>query len=397
MAGQLSELFYRRRWFEEYLRQPPTDKTPLNGRYPAHVRYTCPCCGYPTLEGRGNFEVCELCNWEDDGQDDPHADKTGGPNQKYSLTLARNNFLQYGVMYSPEYGDPRPRGSDTPTVSQIKQAISVAFNHMVDEIDATVLGTLWTLVGDQEQLLREEFQKRQKFEEAEAVDSASEELRQIRIWVDPAALILFLKKHTEGDRCDHTFEGTHTFLADNTSEYAGNALLELASAHHYRCDCELLIYLSGLIYWTYDHPLLITERQPMNRAELQSFLAHPRNAIIAVNRPGNAPHLTPVWFTWDGEVFRFSTTRDRAKYANIRRDPQISLIVDDAATHTYVVATGVATILEDNPLALSRPLLEKHLPADRLEQSLGMVTDPDRVLIELRPTKILVNGAPLET
>ncbi len=133
----------------------------------------------------------------------------------------------------------------------------------------------------------------------------------------------------------------------------------------------------------------------MNRAELQSFLAHPYNAIVAINRPGNAPHLTPVWFTWDGEAFRFSTTRDRAKYANIRRDPQISLIVDDPAIQTYVVASGRATILEDNPLALARPLLAKHLPADRLEESLSMVTAADRVLVELRPSKILVNGAPV--
>ena len=133
----------------------------------------------------------------------------------------------------------------------------------------------------------------------------------------------------------------------------------------------------------------------MNRAELQSFLDHPYNAIVAINRPGNAPHLTPVWFTWDGATFRFSTTRDRAKYANIRRDPQISLIVDDVASHTYVVATGRATILEANPLALARPLLVKHLPADKIEGSLGMVTAADRVLVELRPSKILVNGAPL--
>ena len=133
----------------------------------------------------------------------------------------------------------------------------------------------------------------------------------------------------------------------------------------------------------------------MNRAELQSFLDHPYNAIVAINRPGNAPHLTPVWFTWDGEAFRFSTSRDRAKYLNIRRDPHISLIVDDPVTHTYVVASGHATILEDNPLDLARPLLEKHLPADRVEGSLGMVTAPDRVVIELRPSKILVNGAPL--
>ena len=47
-------------------------------------------------------EVCELCDWEDDGQDDPHADEVwGGPNGAYSLADARLNFKHYYIMYDP--------------------------------------------------------------------------------------------------------------------------------------------------------------------------------------------------------------------------------------------------------------------------------------------------------
>ena len=63
-------------------------------------RFNCPCCGYPTLEERRGWEICCLCNWEDDGQDDPHADEVwGGPNQDYSLTEARENFKKHYIMY----------------------------------------------------------------------------------------------------------------------------------------------------------------------------------------------------------------------------------------------------------------------------------------------------------
>ncbi|WP_138752255.1 CPCC family cysteine-rich protein [Paenibacillus sinopodophylli] len=63
-------------------------------------RHNCPCCGYPTLEERRGWEICCLCNWEDDGQDDPHANKVwGGPNQNYSLTEARENLEKYYIMY----------------------------------------------------------------------------------------------------------------------------------------------------------------------------------------------------------------------------------------------------------------------------------------------------------
>ncbi|MBP5060814.1 hypothetical protein HUT27_01160 [Pseudomonas chlororaphis] len=27
----------------------------------------CPCCGYRTLSSRANYDICGLCNWEDDG------------------------------------------------------------------------------------------------------------------------------------------------------------------------------------------------------------------------------------------------------------------------------------------------------------------------------------------
>ena len=85
----------------------------------------------------------------------------------------------------------------------------------------------------------------------------------------------------------------------------------------------------------------------------------------------------------------------RAKYINIKRDPAISLIVDDAASHTYVVATGQASIVEENIAAPTRPILEKYIPADRLEQSISMLLKEDRVLVELRPEKLVANGKPL--
>ena len=63
-------------------------------------RYVCPCCGYPTLEERMCYEICGLCDWEDDGQDDQDADRiNGGPNGDYSLTEARMNFRTHLTMY----------------------------------------------------------------------------------------------------------------------------------------------------------------------------------------------------------------------------------------------------------------------------------------------------------
>lgn len=52
--------------------------------------FTCAGCGYPTLTEREGYEICRVCNWEDDGQDDKEADEIwGGPNYELSLTENR--------------------------------------------------------------------------------------------------------------------------------------------------------------------------------------------------------------------------------------------------------------------------------------------------------------------
>jgi len=60
--------------------------------------YGCPCCGFITLTERSADEICPVCFWEDDGQDDHDADLVrGGPNGVLSLTAARANFQAIGA------------------------------------------------------------------------------------------------------------------------------------------------------------------------------------------------------------------------------------------------------------------------------------------------------------
>jgi hypothetical protein len=66
-----------------------------------HIRdlpLRCPCCGFKTLSARGGYEICAVCFWEDDGQDDDDADEVlGGPNGDLSLTKGRANYRAFGA------------------------------------------------------------------------------------------------------------------------------------------------------------------------------------------------------------------------------------------------------------------------------------------------------------
>lgn len=87
-------------WFDWYTDQLDIDKKWAKYR----DRYLCPCCYMPTLEDRGSFDICSICDWEDDGQDSADADIVrGGPNGNYSLSEARQNFSRYFTSYRPSH------------------------------------------------------------------------------------------------------------------------------------------------------------------------------------------------------------------------------------------------------------------------------------------------------
>ncbi len=97
-----------------------------------YSRFICPCCGYPTLDSKGEYDICIMCNWEDDGQGDEDADIVrGGPNGDYSLLQARINFVKYMCMYEPG-SDMRIAGGDTPEELKIKKKLKEVYDVIED-------------------------------------------------------------------------------------------------------------------------------------------------------------------------------------------------------------------------------------------------------------------------
>lgn len=61
-------------------------------------KFACPCCGYKTFieQPNGNYDICEVCFWEDDPiqLDDPNYE--GGAN-RVSLRQGQKNFIEFGA------------------------------------------------------------------------------------------------------------------------------------------------------------------------------------------------------------------------------------------------------------------------------------------------------------
>lgn len=126
--------------------------------------------------------------------------------------------------------------------------------------------------------------------------------------------------------------------------------------------------------------------------DLQDLLAKRNNAIVAITRPGKAPQVTPVWYLWDGEAFYFSITKNRAKYPNIKRNPAISLVVDEGPR--YIAAYGTAQLIEQDVEELLSRIVAKYVePAEMetwMQGRVGPITD--RVIIKLQPEKFVTQG-----
>ncbi|MBY8864935.1 pyridoxamine 5'-phosphate oxidase family protein [Streptomyces sennicomposti] len=66
----------------------------------------------------------------------------------------------------------------------------------------------------------------------------------------------------------------------------------------------------------------------MTPGELDEFLATERTCRVATVSAGGAPHVSALWFVWDGaSLWLYSVVRSR-RWADLRRDPRVAVVVD---------------------------------------------------------------------
>ncbi|WP_030380918.1 MULTISPECIES: pyridoxamine 5'-phosphate oxidase family protein [unclassified Streptomyces] len=66
----------------------------------------------------------------------------------------------------------------------------------------------------------------------------------------------------------------------------------------------------------------------MTPAELDGFLTTQRNCRVATVSANGAPHVSTLWFVWDGaSMWLYSVVRSK-RWAELRRDPRVAVVVD---------------------------------------------------------------------
>ncbi|MFJ3582811.1 pyridoxamine 5'-phosphate oxidase family protein [Streptomyces sp. NPDC090127] len=82
--------------------------------------------------------------------------------------------------------------------------------------------------------------------------------------------------------------------------------------------------------------------------ELSQLLRQQQFGVLASVRSSGHPHLSTVLYDWDAEerVVRVSSTADRLKVRQLRRNPHTSLHVSGPDIWSFAVAEGEAEIVD---------------------------------------------------
>ena len=88
----------------------------------------------------------------------------------------------------------------------------------------------------------------------------------------------------------------------------------------------------------------------------------------------------------------FTLTKETIKYKNIKRDPRVSVVVDDVLDHHSVIAKGKAAIQEQDIWDMTRKIVYKYYGQEEGDPYLEQLKKQNRVLIVFKPQKMQTWG-----
>jgi PPOX class probable F420-dependent enzyme len=137
----------------------------------------------------------------------------------------------------------------------------------------------------------------------------------------------------------------------------------------------------------------------MTGDEWKAFVLAPpaRTAKLAVVRADGRPHVAPIWVDLDDDgTIVFNTGAATLKGKAIRRDPRVSLCIDDdRPPFSFVIIEGRAEIVADDheKLVWATRIAGRYMGADQAAAYGRRNAVPDELLVRVSPTKVVAEHA----
>ena len=132
----------------------------------------------------------------------------------------------------------------------------------------------------------------------------------------------------------------------------------------------------------------------MSPTERDEFLAAERTCRVASVGPDGSPHVTPLWFAWDGTALWLNSIVRSQRWSDLQRDNRVSVIVDAGGPFTElrgVELRGAAEVVGEVPRA-GEPVPELEAPEQLFADKYAggqMHHDERHAWLKVTPTKIV--------
>jgi PPOX class probable F420-dependent enzyme len=131
----------------------------------------------------------------------------------------------------------------------------------------------------------------------------------------------------------------------------------------------------------------------MTNDEYRSFmLDRARTAVLASVRADGRPHVAPIWFDLDDDILVFTTGENTVKARNMRRDPRVSLCVDEEEPPFHFVAiegTSELSAGDTDLLYWATRIGGRYMGSDRADEYGRRNAVEGELLVRVAPQKIV--------
>jgi len=122
----------------------------------------------------------------------------------------------------------------------------------------------------------------------------------------------------------------------------------------------------------------------------RAFLNEKRFAVLATLNADGTVQQTTMWYLLDGDTIVMNTKAGRVKDRNLRRDPRISICLED--DYHYLTISGTVELIEDQAIAqhdIKRLAIRYHGEEQAATQVAEQFAKEQRVTIHLKPERII--------
>ena len=84
----------------------------------------------------------------------------------------------------------------------------------------------------------------------------------------------------------------------------------------------------------------------MTPGERDAYLGEMRTCRVATVGPDGAPHNTALWFLWDGTYFWMQSITRAQRWADLRRDPRVAIVVDSGVDYFELCGVEILGAVE---------------------------------------------------